>query len=133
MFIQGGEAPNGWPFGLGSMNSRLSVRERVEVAADTREPRTFHGPSSSFSSFSSSNLDTESTVSFFQDNSVSLGRLIGIRPQDNGRLYFPRPAYIPTPRSRHSEALPDADQGVCVPNLMSIFIKISRSKSHSRH
>ncbi|PWA64174.1 hypothetical protein CTI12_AA346690 [Artemisia annua] len=138
MIIQGGEVPNGWPFGLGSMNSRLSVRERVETAADTREPNTFHGPSSSFSSFSSSNLDTESTASFFQDNSVSLGRLIGIRPRDNGRLYFPRPAYIPTPRSRHSEALPDADQietsqGVCVPNLMNILVKISRSKSHSRH
>nr|XP_043622077.1 uncharacterized protein LOC122593697 [Erigeron canadensis] len=130
MVVQACEVPNGWPFGLGNMNTRLSL----EAA---RQPNSFHGPSSSFSSFSSSNFDTESTASFFQDNSVSLGRLIGIRPQDNGTLYFPRPVCIQEQTSRRSQESynthqTDTSRGVCVPNLLNILGKISRSRSHSR-
>ncbi|KAI3741698.1 hypothetical protein L1987_59372 [Smallanthus sonchifolius] len=129
MIIQGPEVPNGWPFGLGSMNTRLSVE--ADVVA--REPDTFHGPSSSFSSFSSSNFDTESTVSFFQDNSVSLGRLIGIRPRDNRTLYFQRPVCIPQQRSeRYEESSSETPRVICVPNLLNILVKMSRSKSHLR-
>lgn len=59
--------PNGWPFGLGNMNTRLIVTETVEEAvAGASEPNTLHGPSSSFSSFLSSNFDTE--VIWFQQN-----------------------------------------------------------------
>ncbi|KAI7756852.1 hypothetical protein M8C21_025037 [Ambrosia artemisiifolia] len=137
MIIQGREVPNGWPFGLGSMNTRLSIGERVEADTGTRQPNTFHGPSSSFSSFSSSNFDTESTASFFQDKSVSLGRLIGLRPRDNGTLYFPRPACIPQQRPQRCEEPSYTDQtetprGICVPNLLNMLVKMSRSKSHSR-
>ncbi|XP_076909419.1 uncharacterized protein LOC143566679 [Bidens hawaiensis] len=136
MIFQGREAPSGWPFGLGSMNTRLSIRETVEAVTVTREPNTFHGPSSSFSSFSSSNFDTESTASFFQDNRVSLGRLIGLRPRDNGTLYFPRPVCIPQERSqRYKESSythqTETPRGVCVPNLLNILVKMSRSKSQS--
>lgn len=53
----------GWPFGLGNMNARLGVTDIVEAVTGAREPHTFHGPSSSFSSFSSSNFDTEVTYS----------------------------------------------------------------------
>ncbi|KAK1420427.1 hypothetical protein QVD17_22011 [Tagetes erecta] len=137
MIIQSHEVPNGWPFGLGSMNTRLSIGVSVEADTSAREPNTFHGPSSSFSSFSSSNFDTESTASFFQDNSVSLGRLIGLRPQDNGTLYFPRPVRIPQQRPERYDESPythqmESPRGVCVPNLLSILVKMSRSRSHSR-
>ncbi|THG22193.1 hypothetical protein TEA_005530 [Camellia sinensis var. sinensis] len=77
--------PNGWPLGLGNLNMRLRVTESLHPAAT--EPHPLHTPSSSCSSFSSSNLDTEidqSTASFFQDHSVSLGRLIGIRSRETG-------------------------------------------------
>ncbi|KVH89502.1 uncharacterized protein LOC112526797 [Cynara cardunculus var. scolymus] len=137
MIIQGHEVPSGWPFGLGSMNTRLSVRESGVAVTGGREPNTFHGPSSSFSSFSSSNLDTESTASFFQDNSVSLGRLIGIAPRENRTLYFPRTTCIPDQRSQRSKVSTKAHEietshGICVPNLLNILVKISRSKSHTR-
>ncbi|KAI3680738.1 hypothetical protein L6452_35513 [Arctium lappa] len=137
MIIQGHEVPSGWPFGLGSMNTRLGAPESgVAIIAGAREPNTFHGPSSSFSSFSSSNLDTESTVSFFQDNSVSLGRLIGIAPRESRTLYFPRTTCIPdqTQCSKVSSKAHEIEtsHGVCVPNLLNILVKISRSKSHTR-
>ncbi|KAI3495321.1 hypothetical protein L1887_37615 [Cichorium endivia] len=137
MIIQGREVPNGWPFGLGNMNVRLSEPVTVEDIVDAREPNTFHVPSSSFSSFSSSNLDTESTVSFFQDNSVTLGRLIGLKPRDNGTLYFPRTSGIPQQISESSKVSSNAHQienshGVCVPNLLNILVKMSRSKSDAR-
>ncbi|XP_051136106.1 uncharacterized protein LOC127254839 [Andrographis paniculata] len=67
---------NGWPLGLRSMISRFRT-----AAVAAQQPQQFRSlRSRSFSSFSSSNLDTESTASFFPDQSVSLGKLIGIRP-----------------------------------------------------
>ncbi|XP_071714731.1 uncharacterized protein [Rutidosis leptorrhynchoides] len=128
MIIQGREVTYGWPFGLGNMNTRLGVPEAVPCA---REPHTFHRSLSSFSSFSSSNFDTESTTSFFQDNSVSLGRRSGIRQRDNGTLYFPRPVCIQEQTSQRSQE--SSSRGVCVPNLLNMLGKIGRSKSHSRH
>ncbi|OMO65184.1 hypothetical protein COLO4_31422 [Corchorus olitorius] len=41
------------------MSMRLRLQERLQAAAPTVEPYSLHIPSSSFSSFSSSNLDTE--------------------------------------------------------------------------
>ncbi|CAK7350541.1 unnamed protein product [Dovyalis caffra] len=86
---QDNETSNGWPLGL--MSTRFRAMETVQVGP--AEPHSLRIHSSSFSSFSSSNLDTESTASFFQDNSVPLGRLIGIRP-GNGGLYFPRRVHV---------------------------------------
>ncbi|CAJ1938460.1 unnamed protein product [Sphenostylis stenocarpa] len=86
MVSENDEMPIGWPFGLGILNTRL---RDVESPTAPVEPHSMHIPSTSFSSFSSSNLDTESTASFFQDNSVSLGHLIGLRAGEKGRLYFP--------------------------------------------
>ncbi|KAJ6416638.1 hypothetical protein OIU84_002494 [Salix udensis] len=85
MAAEDNEESNGWPLGL--MSTRLRVMESIRAAPV--EPYSLRLRSSSFTSFSSSNLDTESTASFFQDSSVPLGRLIGIRP-GNGALYFPR-------------------------------------------
>ncbi|KAL8460501.1 hypothetical protein ACS0TY_032148 [Phlomoides rotata] len=70
-----GIVPNGWPLGLGNTNSRIRV---VGVAAPPEPAACRRRRSLSFSSFSSLNLDTESTATFFRDRSVSLGRLMGI-------------------------------------------------------
>ena len=57
--FQNHEMSNGWPLGLQIMNMRLRLQERLHAAAPVVEPYSLHIPSSSFSSFSSSNLDTE--------------------------------------------------------------------------
>jgi len=54
---QNDEMPIGWPFGLGFLNTRL--RDAESLPAAPVEPHSMHIPSTSFSSFSSSNLDTE--------------------------------------------------------------------------
>ncbi|KAB5560631.1 hypothetical protein DKX38_005588 [Salix brachista] len=135
----GNEASNGWPLGL--MNTRFRVMETIQDAP--AEPYSSRIRSSSFSSFSSSNLDTESTASFFQDSSVPLGRLIGIRP-GNGGLYFPRRVHaderekiaigaIRTASSEVSGARrADISQGICIPLLVGTLEKMSRSRSKSR-
>ncbi|KAK3023041.1 hypothetical protein RJ639_044831 [Escallonia herrerae] len=140
MVTEDHEIRNGWPLGLGNMNMRLGVVDIFQAAAAAPYPR--HVPSSSFSSFSSSSLDTESTTSFFQDHSVSLGRLIGIRPGDRGILYFPNTIRY----QRHGNKLEGSLQsevslghgmatsrGICVPQLLNMIGKMSRSKSNTRH
>ncbi|KAK9267490.1 hypothetical protein L1049_009917 [Liquidambar formosana] len=131
--------PNGWPLGLEIMNMRLGVVESLQAAA--AEPYSLHVPSTSFSTFSSSNLDTESTASFFQDHSVSLGRLIGIRPGDSGALYFPNTIRLEdhdriSVRSAHSDISRghqvQMSQGICIPLLLNFLDKMSRSKSNSK-
>ncbi|GLT82816.1 hypothetical protein SLE2022_011530 [Rubroshorea leprosula] len=130
---------NGWPLGLEVMSMRLRVNETVQ-SAPAVHPFSFHVPSSSFSSFSSSNLDTESTASFFQDNSVSLGRLIGFRHRDGGRgtLYLPNSlpieehSRIPvrgTCKDVSKEQSVDMSQGICIPLLLGVLVKMNRSKS----
>ncbi|XP_020553967.1 uncharacterized protein LOC105175568 isoform X2 [Sesamum indicum] len=89
----GNEIAHGWPLGLiGNSDSGIRVVIDTSHQAAPPQPRPRNHTSqlhrcSSFSSFSSSNLDTESTASFFPDQSVSLGRLIGLRTSNKGRLY----------------------------------------------
>ncbi|KAM7506049.1 hypothetical protein LguiB_004953 [Lonicera macranthoides] len=115
------------------MNTTLRATDGLQ--ATSIFPHTLHVPSSSFSSFSSSNLDTESTASFFQDNSVSLGRLIGIKPGDRGSLYFPntvclqRHEDVSELQSLSHEREMEMSSGICVPQLLNIMVKRSRSKS----
>ncbi|PSS24620.1 Protein FAM216B like [Actinidia chinensis var. chinensis] len=143
MLVEDHETTNGWPLGLGNLNIRLRVTENFEPAAATAERSSLHAPSSSFSSFLSSDLDTEikqSTASFFQDHSVSLGRLIGIRPRDRGVVYFPNTTSVEQHESilesRSCSDVPGAQQeemsqGICVPIFFSIIVKMTRSKSSS--
>ncbi|KAH0699710.1 hypothetical protein KY290_014524 [Solanum tuberosum] len=128
------EVPSGWPLGLENMNIRLRVAERSQAAAASR----LYVSSPSFSSFSSSSLDTESTMSFFQDQSVSLGRLIGIKPGSRGRLEFSNRVHNENVCVRRSEAEDyKGQQGdnmshkLCVPLLHNVLEKMSRSKSNS--
>ncbi|GAB2235667.1 hypothetical protein Droror1_Dr00026100 [Drosera rotundifolia] len=70
----------GWPLGLQRLNVRAAgqlVRNR-DMSAGSVSFSTLLTVSSSPSSCSSSDLDTQSTESFYQDRSISLGNLIGI-------------------------------------------------------
>ncbi|XP_030968434.1 uncharacterized protein LOC126726019 [Quercus robur] len=132
------EEPRGWPLGLGIMNVRLRVRESLPAAAV--QPYSVHMPSTSFSSFSSSNLDTESTASFFQDRSMSLGRLIGIKPGERGGFYVPNSIHLEEQQristgDAHSDASGngvDMSRAICIPLVLGALIKMNRSKSKSR-
>jgi hypothetical protein len=87
-----------------------------------------------------SNKLHQSTASFFQDHSVSLGRLIGIGPGERGGFYlqnaieFEDHNSIPTRDantdvSRHRM---DMSRGICIPLLLGVLVKMSWSKSKSR-
>ncbi|XP_022777337.1 uncharacterized protein LOC111318728 [Durio zibethinus] len=141
MAAENHETSNGWPLGLQIMNMRLRLQERLQAAAPVVGPYSLHIPSSSFSSFSSSNLDTESSASFFQDNSVSLGKLIGFRQHDRGSVYLQN-----TMRTEQSNGLAvsgarkdvsrghsaDMTQGICIPLILGALVKISRNRSKSK-
>ncbi|CAI9087402.1 OLC1v1021459C1 [Oldenlandia corymbosa var. corymbosa] len=128
MVIEITEAPNGWPLGLGNINLRLIVTPNSLAARPSTpgEQSPTEAPSPSFSSFSSSNLDTESSASFFPDKSVSLGLLMGIRPGNRGTLQFPNSMDLRQNRSlstsnaevSRTEGV-ETSQGLCVPLLQN--------------
>ncbi|XP_038998672.1 uncharacterized protein LOC120123963 isoform X1 [Hibiscus syriacus] len=143
-FSQNHETSNGWPLGLQIMTMRLGLQERYQDAAPAVEPYSLHIPSSSFSSFSSSNLDTESSASFFQDSSVSLGKLIGHGADESGPLYLQNTIHT----TQSNRQLPvrgacncrdvsrghgaDTSQGICIPLILGALLKISRNKMKSK-
>ncbi|KOM53752.1 hypothetical protein LR48_Vigan09g241100 [Vigna angularis] len=119
---QNDDMPIGWPLGLGFLNMRLRVGESFPTAS--MAPYQLHVPSTSFSSFSSSNLDTESTASFFQDNSVSLAQLIGVRAGERGRFEERKKKLAKVPASQGSKM--DMSRVICIP-----LLKIRKSKKSS--
>ncbi|KAL2524211.1 Uncharacterized protein Adt_09265 [Abeliophyllum distichum] len=139
MVIEEIEIPSGWPLGLGNMNVRFRVEETsITTTRGAYISRPIH--SSSFSSFSSSNLDTESTASFFPDRSVSLGRLIGLQPRNRGNSYHPNTILNQqhgnmsvTRAGRNEFEGQDNPQGLCVPLLHNVIGKMGRSRSSTRH
>ncbi|KAI3466696.1 hypothetical protein Pfo_023359 [Paulownia fortunei] len=131
--MEGNDIPNGWPLGLGNMNSRIRVADTSQRAAPPQPYASRIHRSSSFSSFSSSNLDTESTASFFPDQSVSLGRLIGIRPANKASLYCEHHRKLPAERSHPGlHQGHENSQGLCAPLLHHVIGKMGRSGSSSR-
>ncbi|XP_021289815.1 uncharacterized protein LOC110420769 [Herrania umbratica] len=67
----------GWPLGLQPLNARIGlVRTRDFSGSVSFSTLLTASPSSS--SISSSDLDTQSTGSFFHDNSITLGSLLGV-------------------------------------------------------
>lgn len=118
--------PIGWPLGLSFLNVGFRV---VEASA---QPYSLHVPSTSFSSFSSSNLDTESTASFFKDNSVSLAQLIGVRPGDTGQSYFPNSLRFVEQREKKLAKGSDMSRAICIPILLDTLLKICKRKKRSR-
>ncbi|PPS13435.1 hypothetical protein GOBAR_AA07148 [Gossypium barbadense] len=142
-FPQNHETSNGWPLGLQIMNMRLGLQQRLQAAAPAVEPYFLHIPSSSFSSFSSSNLDTESSASFFQDNSVSLGKLIGYGPGERESLYLQNSIHtdqscrLPVRgacncKNKGRSADASHSQGICIPLLLGALLKITGNKIKSR-
>lgn len=82
----------------------------------------------------------QSTMSFFQDQSVSLGRLIGIRPVNRGksdfrnRVHLEKNENVSTRRSESEDYKfqeGDMSQKLCVPLLHNVLEKMSRNKSNS--
>ncbi|KAL7095628.1 hypothetical protein ACP275_10G036100 [Erythranthe tilingii] len=67
----------GWPLGLQPLNVRVGLVRNREVNGSLSFNTLLTGSPVS-SSDSSSDLDTESTGSFFHDKSITLGSLIGI-------------------------------------------------------
>ncbi|XP_039052945.1 uncharacterized protein LOC120194829 [Hibiscus syriacus] len=144
MAAENRETSNGWPLGLQIMTMRLGLQERYQGAAPAVEPYSLHIPSSSFSSFSSSNLDIESSASFFQDSSVSLGKLIGHGADEGGPLYLQNTIHTHQSNrqlpvrgacncryaSRKHSA--DTSQGICIPLILGALLKISRNKMKSK-
>ncbi|KAI9120866.1 hypothetical protein K1719_007899 [Acacia pycnantha] len=143
MVRENDEMPLGWPLGLSFLYTRLRVAESHPIAPV--ESYSLHVPSSSFSSFSSSNLDTESSASFFQDNSVSLGRLIGLRAGERrGRLYFPNSLSFEESEKNNNALAKDDSKvheqadtspgNICIPILFdALLLKTSRTKRSSRN
>ncbi|XP_041989581.1 uncharacterized protein LOC121740974 [Salvia splendens] len=107
--MEGNGIPSGWPLGLGNINFRMTASP--PVVAPPQPVR--HIPS--FSSISSSDLDTESTASFFPDQSVQLGRLIGIRPIC-GNKQSEKEGNVGQEDDAHIDS-----QGFCTPLLARIF------------
>ncbi|KAI3936940.1 hypothetical protein MKX01_015155 [Papaver californicum] len=128
MVTEVGELSGGWPLGLENMNIRLEIMDDFQIE---REPR-----STSFSSFTSSELNTESTRSSFQDHSVSLGRLLGMKTRQGEDFYFKDSTHLEethgvlsTATKRHEM---DTSQGICIPLFLNFRLKISPSKSCAR-
>ncbi|XP_043702874.1 uncharacterized protein LOC122653025 [Telopea speciosissima] len=134
------EMSNGWPLGLQTMSTRLRVVDSLQ--STTADPSTFHMHSISFSSFTSSELNTESTKSFFQDRSVSLGWLIGLRPQNGEELCLTN-SHLSEDEQVSGAAGATTDmtsrrqmkmsECICVPLLLNVLVRTSRSKNNSRH
>ena len=87
-------------------------------------------------------FNKQSTASFFQDNSVSLAQLIGIRPGDRGRLYFQnslrfeereKKSVKGTCSDASKDQGVDMSRGICIPILLDTLQRISKSKKSSRN
>ncbi|KAG8385518.1 hypothetical protein BUALT_Bualt03G0053600 [Buddleja alternifolia] len=134
MVMEGNQVrPNGWPLGLRIMSTRIGVVDASQTAAPPLPypPRRLR--SSSFSSFSSSNLDTQSTASFFPDQSVSLGWLIGIRPTNKGIFYHRK---VTDERSNSPVVHRDHthnSHGLCAPLIHHVIGRMGRSSTTSRN
>ncbi|KAJ6670595.1 60S RIBOSOMAL PROTEIN L36 [Salix viminalis] len=67
----------GWPLGLHPLNVRVGIARNGDFSGSISLNTLLTGSPTS-STDSSSDLDTESTGSFFHDKSISLGSLIGV-------------------------------------------------------
>ncbi|KDP44227.1 hypothetical protein JCGZ_05694 [Jatropha curcas] len=68
----------GWPLGLQPLNVRIGLPRNGEFSGSVSFNTLLTGSPTS-STDSSSDLDTESTGSFFHDRSITLGSLIGVK------------------------------------------------------
>ncbi|XP_059660731.1 uncharacterized protein At3g17950-like [Cornus florida] len=90
----------GWPLGLQPLNVRVGLVRHTDFSGSISFNTTLVSASISSSTDSSSDLDTESTGSFFHDKSITLGSLIGVSTMLD---HLPRRST----RGRKSETLGD--------------------------
>lgn len=69
---------DGWPLGLQPLNVRVELVRNRDLNGSVSFNTLLTGSPTSSPSSSSSDLDTESTGSFFHDKSITLGSLIGV-------------------------------------------------------
>ncbi|KAK3031724.1 hypothetical protein RJ639_035310 [Escallonia herrerae] len=69
---------DGWPLGLQPLNLRAGLLRNPDMSNGSVSFNTLVTGSPTSSTDSSSDLDTESTGSFFHDKSITLGSLIGV-------------------------------------------------------
>ncbi|XP_039044397.1 uncharacterized protein At3g17950-like [Hibiscus syriacus] len=68
----------GWPLGLEPLNARMGLVRNADFSGSISFTTLITASSPSSSCISSSDLDTQSTGSFYHDKSMTLGSLIGI-------------------------------------------------------
>ncbi|XP_050213110.1 uncharacterized protein At3g17950-like isoform X2 [Mercurialis annua] len=78
----------GWPLGLRPVNERVALVRNGEFNGSLSSTTllTASSPPSSTTDDSSSDLDTQSTGSFFHDKSITLGSLIGVSSDNVSEL-----------------------------------------------
>ncbi|KAK6247054.1 hypothetical protein QUC31_018619 [Theobroma cacao] len=77
VFVSHDSTEEGWPLGLQPLNVRVGLARNHDYSGSISFNTMLTGSPTS-STDSSSDLDTESTGSFFHDNSITLGSLIGV-------------------------------------------------------
>ncbi|KAL4309532.1 hypothetical protein GQ457_01G041980 [Hibiscus cannabinus] len=149
---QNQEASNGWPLGLQIMSMKIRLQESLESSTPAVEievevePHSSNLSSPSFSSVSSSNLDTQSSASFFQDSSVSLGKLIGFGQHERGSVLCFQNATIRAAEESNRQPAAGSDAGdcedistgdlcrlgICIPVMAGSLVKMTRNRSKSK-
>ncbi|CAN0881543.1 hypothetical protein LINGRAHAP2_LOCUS14298 [Linum grandiflorum] len=72
------EQEEGWPLGLRPLNARVGLLRNPDFNGSISFSTTMLTRTPSSTTISSSDLDTQSTQSFFHDKSITLGSLIGL-------------------------------------------------------
>ena len=87
-----------------------------------------------------SSWNCQSTRSFFPGHSITLGRLIGIKPGDRA-LHLPNSnlnkehdqnSMVRVSSHASSRSRVEVSQGICMPLLLNVLVKISPSRGNSR-
>ncbi|KAJ8899815.1 hypothetical protein K2173_019516 [Erythroxylum novogranatense] len=111
-----GQPEEGWPLGLRPVNARVGLVRNRDFNGSVSFSTLLTGSPTS-SSDSSSDLDTESTGSFFHEKSITLGSLIGV----SGILELSRTSR----RGRTVETLKEQKNFKSKPGLFSLCSRLS--------
>ncbi|XP_024031233.1 uncharacterized protein LOC21404164 [Morus notabilis] len=123
----------GWPLGLRPLNARLGLMRSLDFSVGSVSFNTLLTASPTNSStISSSDLDTQSTGSLFQDRSKTLGSLIGV----SSIMELSRKSSRKTPSSSSEKCLRDDEKksfklfSLCS-NLTTDAVTSATTKSNS--
>ncbi|KAF5446954.1 hypothetical protein F2P56_032547 [Juglans regia] len=133
----------GWPLGLQPLNVRVGLVRNHDFSGSVSFNTLLTGSPTCSTDSSSSDLDTESTGSFFHDRSVTLGSLIGVSSiLELSRRSIRRRKTEPLKEKKSSSKLPrslgffslclrDRTDGMSVKNPSSLrhFLAVERKTS----